>query len=299
MRHWRALLPGLLALLPAGCLPVRDGPVRTAADLLRAFRPPAPAADVVQIDVALLERPVGDAYVNKGLWAFADEQVVDLERRAVLEENGFRVGQVIGQPPTELRELLRSERSCVNPRRRLIAAGTPAALLLGPLQPECRFRLRREGGPAEVVLQQAQCSLVVVPTLTADGKTRLHFAPKVEHGEMLPRYAAAPDQSDWVMEIRRQSVSYPDLGWDVTVGGNEYLVIGAWPDQPGTLGHRSFIDGQGRSAVQRLLVLRTFRAGGGIDAEIADLPAADPARAGRPPALALQAAFSAVRASGQ
>jgi hypothetical protein len=250
------------------------------------------------MDVALIERPAGDAYLNRGLWSVTDEQVVPLEKRAALEENGFRVGQVIGLPPTELRALLKSERACVNPRRRFLAAGASASLLLGPIQSECRFQLYKDAGPAEVVLEQAQCALVVVPTPTPDGKTRLRFTPKVEHGDMVPHYSPAPDQAGWVMEIKRQSYSYSDLSWEVTVSANDYLVIGACIDQPGTLGHLSFVDPPGTAPVQRLMVLRTCRSGGGIDAEIAEPERTGLTDEGRSPPLALQAIWSAARAKG-
>jgi hypothetical protein len=297
MRQWPALLSGLLAFVPVACASGQAVQTIARLDPLRAFRT-APAPDVVQLDVALIECPVGDSFINRELWSVTDEQVIGLEHRATLEENGFRVGEVIGQPPSELRALLRSERSCANPRRRLLATGASAPLQLGPAQAECRFHVRREDGPVEVVLQQAQCSLLVVPTATPDGRTRLHFTPKVEHGEMLPQFRASADRSGWAMEIQRQSQTYPEVGWDVVLAANEYLVIGAWLDEPGTLGHQSFVDTEGITPVQRLLVIRTGRSGTGIDAEIADLPAADAALAGRTPPLALQATWSA-RGSGQ
>jgi hypothetical protein len=292
MRHWWALLSALLALMPAACVSGPD----SQPFLRRVFRPASLAPDVVQIDVALIECSIaGASYLNEGLWAATDEQVVDAEQRVVLAENGFRVGQVVGPLPIELRALLRSGRTCVNPRRRFVAPGASVPLLLGPVQAECRYHVRKGDGPAEVVLEQAQCSLIVVPLPAADGKTRLHFTPKVEHGEPVPQFVPVPDQSDWVMEIHRPSVSYPELAWDVTLGGNDYLVIGTWPDQPDTLGHESFLDPPGPGRAQRVLVLRTCRAGGGIDDEIAE-PVDNSTG---PPALALQAAWSAVRASRQ
>jgi hypothetical protein len=298
MRHGRALLLALLALLPAACISGPDDAAGRRGNLLRIFHHPAPAPDVIQMDVALIECPLaGAGYLNNDLWITTDEQVVDAEQRFVLAENGFRVGQVVGPPPTELQALLRSKRSCVNPRRRFMAAGTSVALLLGPAQAECRFHICKGDEPAEVVLEQAQFSLMVVPTPAADGKTRLHFTPKVEHGEPTPQYAPVPDQADWVMEIRRPSVSYPELAWDVTLAPNEYLVLGGWPDQTGTLGHESFLDHPGPRAMQRLLVLRTTRSGGGIDDEIADPSENGTSKPGQPPALALQAAWSTVRAS--
>jgi hypothetical protein len=296
MRQWGALLAGLLAILPVGCADVPAAHT-TVRDGLRGFGTP-PSADVVQMDVALIERPVGDAYINRDVWATTDEQVVALERRAILEENGFRVGQVIGLTPSELQALLTSPRCCATPRRQFLAAGGSAPVKLGPTAPECRFIIRRPDGSEQVVLQQAQCALVVVPSLTDDGRVRLHFTPRVEHGEVLRQMQPAEDRSGWTLEVHRQAESYPDMAWDVTVAPNEYLLIGAWFDQPATLGYQSFVDRQGPAPVQRLLVIRTGRSGGEVDAEIADLPPGDASAEGRPPPLALQAAWTAVRASG-
>jgi hypothetical protein len=296
MRHRGALLVGLLAVLPVACAGGPEVQTVSRADGPRGSSP-APAG-LVQMDVALLERPVGDTYINRALWALTDEQVIPLEHRAVLEENGFRVGQVVGLPPAELQALLLSPRCCANPRRRLLAPGYSASVVLSSNIPECRFQVRKEEEPQKVVLQQAQCALVVVATPTSDGRVQLHFTPRVEHGELLREMEPADDRSGWTLEVKRQTETYPAMGWDVTVAPNEYLVIGAWFDEPATLGYQAFVDTQGPSPVQRLLVIRTGRSGGGIDAEIADLPPEDPSLAGRPPPLALQAAWSAVRASG-
>src|SRR5947199_266853 len=95
-----ALLAGALAACVAG------QPERSLSRLGPAGLGGPAGADVVQIDVALVERPPGDRYVNGELWQLADEQGVTLERKAVLEENGFRVGQVGGLPPAGLQALL-------------------------------------------------------------------------------------------------------------------------------------------------------------------------------------------------
>src|SRR5205809_767388 len=44
--------------------------------------------NAVQLDVAFVMRPVGDHYINRELWTHTDEMVVELDRRAPLEENG-------------------------------------------------------------------------------------------------------------------------------------------------------------------------------------------------------------------
>ena len=44
------------------------------------------------------------------------------------------------------------------------------ALLLGGTQAVCRFQVKKDGEPTTVALEQAQCTLVVVPTLMKDGR---------------------------------------------------------------------------------------------------------------------------------
>src|SRR3712207_6729985 len=86
MRRAAVLLTGLLAVLLAGCL--AEEPMKTSAwaERFRRFGYNN-ASDVVRMDIWLLERRVGDAYINNEVWKYTDEQVVDLEKKAVLEEN--------------------------------------------------------------------------------------------------------------------------------------------------------------------------------------------------------------------
>src|SRR5262249_28263467 len=129
--------------------------------------------DVVRMEIALLECPVGDAFINGGLWEKADEQVGAVEQKAVLEENGFQVGQLRGIIPDEPQELLTPRRSNVNPSKREVLGGHPAKLNLGPVQARCSFEVAEDGQPVEVTLEQARCGLTVVAHLTADGKAHL------------------------------------------------------------------------------------------------------------------------------
>src|SRR5437867_3809962 len=95
MRQGQALLLCLLNVLLAGC--VAGGPGRPSSWLeRRPLLQPATGPDTITLCVALIERPVGDRYLNHDLWTLADEHAVSVERRAVLEENGFRIAQVGG-----------------------------------------------------------------------------------------------------------------------------------------------------------------------------------------------------------
>src|SRR5690242_15800984 len=115
MRRWQGVLLGLLTALLTGCT---GGETTRSTSWLGGQRPlQVPSgADIVQMQVALIERPAGDAYLNERLWTLADEGALPTDRKAALEDNGFRIGQVGGLPPPELLALLTSARSCANPR---------------------------------------------------------------------------------------------------------------------------------------------------------------------------------------
>jgi hypothetical protein len=248
------------------------------------------------MDVALVERPAGDAYVNRELWDLADEQALPYERKAALQDNGFRVGQVGGMTPPGLLDLLQSPESCVGHRRVWLRAGTPKEVQLGPALPVCRYRVPGGQPDDEVVAEQAQCVLVVVPAAAKDGRTTLRFTPQVRHGETRHVAAPAPDQSGFVLLPQQPTETYAGLSWEVTLAPNEYLVVGGRLDLPETLGHECFVRQDGPTPVQRLLVIRTGGKPSGVAAE-------GPANAGdapaRGPTVASHASWTAVRGSSR
>ncbi len=282
----RVLALAVLGAALAGCAGAE--PARRTAWLSPLQGPSGP--DAVHLHVALLERPIHDRYLNGELWALADEQAVGLEKRALLEENGFRIGQVGGLTPAGLHDLLAAERNhhreprCVQTR-----AGKPTTLPLGPPRAECRAEVRRpQGEPVRVELDRAECSLVVVPSLAANGRTRLRFTPCVRHGEATPQPRAAPDRSGILLQSEKPSEEFTDLSWEVELAPNEFVVIGARADRPGTLGRECFVRADEARPVQRLLVIRTGRA---AEASAGPRGAKADAAFGRSPPLALQAAL--------
>src|SRR5262245_4555291 len=285
MRRCRVVTFVLAVATLSGCLG-SDSPGRKWIAGWRPFQGVS-GPDVVQMDVALLEVPVGDRFANDELWGFADELLVSLETKARLDENGFRVGQVSAAPPAALQELLTSPRSSPNPRRVQLHAGKvspPQAL--GPVRERLEFELRPGGAPEAVGLDRALTGLVIVPTLTDDGRTRLEFTPQVKHASEggLP-WKARPDLAAWTLSGGQDEATYAALRWQVTLAPNEYVVIGARFDQPGTLGYEAFVRADEKVPVQRLLVIRTNR------------PAPPPAALshGKAVPLALQTNWSSIR----
>jgi hypothetical protein len=267
MRFMRRVLPVVLALCSGifvGCFtPPTE---HTAARYPSPFEGPT-GDNVVLLLVALVERPVGDRAINEEIWELADEQGIDLEHKTVVYDNGFRVGQFGSQPPASLRDLIRSERSCANPRQIRLHAGNATTVVLGSTQSHSFFQLVKDADKTSVELDQAQCQLQIVPTLLPDGHTRLQITPVVKHGQpsVMPRAVQEPSGTlRWDMRVQQPLETYSNLGWQQTVDDSDYLIIGTRLDHTDTLGQLCFIQTDGEPPIQRLLVLRAMR--GGSDA---------------------------------
>jgi hypothetical protein len=277
----RVLVLGLLlALGGAGCVSGESMRPRGVARQRLLSLPEGP--DVVQLHVAVVERRLGDPYINKELWASTDEQAVGIDQLALLENNGFRVGQVIGSLPSELQRIVENYRYCEQRRGLFLRAGTATPFGWALPVPSCTYQIKQDDSCREVTEDQAQCELLIEPTLTADGKTRLRFTPQVKYGEALTTIEAAPDQSGWDIQVKKACHVYPELSWELTLAPNEWLVIGTHLGQPQSLGYQAFVNEEGATPIQRLLVIRTNRA-------------APMAAAGEVPTTAAQALKSGTR----
>src|SRR5256885_16763862 len=103
MRPWWSL--GLLAVpLFLGCAAEKAAAPVSWLERLKPFSGPA-GPDVVQMDVYVAERPLGDRYLNEGVWQL-DEQAITLEKKVDLEDNRLRGGPGGGLPSAVLRNHL-------------------------------------------------------------------------------------------------------------------------------------------------------------------------------------------------
>lgn len=297
MCRWLAVLIALGCGALGGCFSAHKE--RTTA---RSYGPPMVGVigdDVVYLDVAVIERTLGDAFLNHDLWCEADEEVVhvenepgvNLERKSALEKNGFRIGQVGGLLPSKLQNLLTSERSCQT-RRIQLHAGHETTLACGRLWPHCRYRLLHDDRPATVEVDEAQCELEVVPSLDDEGRIRLSFTPRIKHGEVKPAIVPVLDadgQLRWDRQENQAEEVYSWLDWTLTLVPNEYVVLGALLGTGETLGEQFFLTREDdHPIVQRLLVLRATH-----------VPTPAHEDLGRCPPLALRASLITARGYGK
>jgi hypothetical protein len=290
MRRRQVLLLLVMALPLAGC--AVEGSSRSVSFLpsargLQGLKGP----DVVQMNVAVLEVPVGDPYVNDELWGLADEQQLTRDQKAVVHENGFRIGQIRGITPPGLQSLLTSERDNPRPRYQQVRAGLACVIDVGPPLADCSCRVCDNGRSLPVNAANAQMGLDVTPTLTEEGRVCLRFKPRIGRGGASSNQANLGEAPLWMVLTQRSARTFPELGWEVTLEPNEYVVIGGILDQPQALGYRSFIRPDETNTVQRLLVIRTARVQPEVPLDEAD-GVGDLKHA---PPLALQAAWSSVR----
>lgn len=254
----------LVCAMLAGCLATRP---EVLVSKYESSEPTAGLAEPgsIALFVAVAERPVGDRYLNHDLWEFADEQTPfrhdEFDRKLLLDQNGFRVGLLGGIPSGPFQNLL-SARNCPDPRCIRLAVGTPTAIDVGEVWSTCDFQLIFKDQPHAVSLTQAQCRLQLLAHLDGTDKVRLVVTPMIRHGaqQLTPRAVQDPDGSRrWDLQVRHPEETYQWLNWTVTLGTNDYLVVGGRMDRTESLGRRLFLFTETKAPVQRVLVIRAIR----------------------------------------
>jgi hypothetical protein len=290
MRHLQAVVLALASgVIGCCCLPDGSGGRGPVSDARRATE--GEPGQVILLDVALIERPRGDAFLDQELWELGNEQGMDLESKPTLEENGLHVGQIGGLLPARLQALLRSPRSCPNPRRLQSELEQPTSVQVGPPRPQLAFQVHQGKATREVALAEANCFFEVTATPASEGRLRLKFTPLIRHGKarVQPHVEKDPDGPlRWAVEAREPIEEFPKLAWELTVGPEEYVLVGPRLDRPDSLGAAYFLTADPNRPMQKLLVLRAIQlTGQGVDETLSQAPP-----------LALQAAWTA-RGSSQ
>lgn len=257
----RAVRWVVLVILAGGCA----GQTQTVrpANSWQSLKVGAEAgADRVLLDVALLERPLDDEYLNEGIWASADEMVVAPELRELLAVNGYRVGVLVGAPPERLVHLLASERTCIDRRGKSVPSGANVTQPLGTGDDGAAGYLQVGKTRSALTFDRPRFGLELTPKVGERDVVRLTITPRYEDGDKTMNIKAVPEESKWEMEIARPSRVVNELAFSVDLSANQLLIIGPRLEFEGSLGHHSFVHVKDEIATQRLLVLRHLRTPG-------------------------------------
>ncbi|OWK44344.1 hypothetical protein [Fimbriiglobus ruber] len=211
----------------------------------------------MHLKTALIDRPAGDPYLNKGLWE-AVGRPLPHELTTRLAQNGLRVGLFSGIIPSEFEQLIRSDHATINMMLYTAQSGKPRVIPVnGPLE-TCSYQVRTEiaGDPVRLDLAAAELGLSIAAVPLPGGRIRLTCQPQVQHGDKQAYLQPSTDNTSFVRQDHKPLETYPTLQWDVTVSPDDYLVIGATEDPVGTLGQALFFTSDGSRVRQRALVVR-------------------------------------------
>ncbi|MFM7150624.1 MAG: hypothetical protein ACKO23_12335 [Gemmataceae bacterium] len=238
------------------------------------------------VDVAFVERPMGDYFLNKEIWDLSNEQGVDLETKPHLEKNGIRVCTVGGLVPPRLQALMRSPASCPNPRRLWAYNDQPTPILIGKSKSQIEFPSHEPDKVREVRLEMPQCFIDVTPRVRDADSIQLSFKPRIKHGKSKAEAFVSRDSNGllkWSMETRDSVEEFPFLCWDMTIAPGEMVVVGTNHLREKSLGSSLFLDPESRT--QTMLVVRISRVGDNLQDQ--------PGYSRNSPPLALQASWTA------
>lgn len=246
-----------LSILSSGCFSGVGSRSRSMLDRFPLGGPSGP--DAVMLEYALVERPFGNAAVNREVWKEIDEQLLSSDRRTLLNQNGIRVGSVGGMLPSQMQALVSNPKLLEERRVRGFYSGTPWSYSLnGPFaQAEFTVQTTPNKPATSQKFEQARFALNITPTIQPTGGITLTCTPEVEYHDPAHWTPLGAVGQGWLTEKPKQK--YDDLAFEVTMGENDYLVLGTWHDRRGTLGHYSFVGNRGQDPVQRLLIVRAYR----------------------------------------
>jgi hypothetical protein len=233
-------------------------PLLRSTQIIDHFRPASTAvsAEVVALDIALIEVPITDRTSLPAVWGGADEQIVPADDKGRLDDNGLRIGVIGGIPPSVFLQLLTSDRTNPSPHQCTNRAGEPRLLPLGEVQSQCKFQVVHDGTAKPQTFEQAQCGLSITPRLR-DGSIWLSIVPQVEHGRRV--LWPTGEGGAWGLHGQRAVERFSELKVEIPLSESDYLVIGS-RDKSETVGKALFAS-VGERLTHRLLVIRASRSG--------------------------------------
>jgi hypothetical protein len=258
----------LLAILPlAGCSPIQKGK--------SILLPVKMSADSVVLDVFWVRVPFGNTAANETLWETVDEQLFPSDLQDRLAHNGFRVGMVTGQMPSELTKLLElddkppptgniEEVTVQNPsiqqrvtRRHIqLRADHRSEIQTSSVYDNLLVLLWENGRLTGQPYSQAQGLFAIKAFPQSNGQVQLQLAPELYHDQPKQRYIT--EQGLIRMDVSRPKRAFDDMMMTPNLSPGSILIVTSLPNKPGSLGHHFFTENgeEGEKQEQKLLVIR-------------------------------------------
>lgn len=211
------------------------------------------SADSVVLEISMIEIPCTEMERIDRLFETLEMTRVELDQRQAWDRNGIRVGAGGTSLPMEFEAVvaseLESEESAVSaeetklaPRRRIQArSGKAFRIATRPVEPELTwFRIGRDGYREGGTRAAAQTEFEVRSFAEGDGSVRLILNPEILYGE--PKQVVTTSNASFRYEMKRDSITFPDLRLEARLQLGESLILAAKPagrktdSMPGSFG---------------------------------------------------------------
>lgn len=245
---------------------------------------PTPAADHVALELFFVRVTADDKTATAPLWESVDEQAIPLDVRLRLAANGFVVGQIAGQLPAAVTELLEISDDAPIPstsqppvfdlskrplmHRKLIdvyQTETPNRIVItGERERHARldviYRDESEAPPRVLgwTFTNVQGCLLTKVHPQPDGRVKLEIVPEVEHGEA-HREITADEAGAFAIVNTPPRKTFDGLRLSATMNPGDMLVFSCQDDRPGSLGNQFFTERRSDVLTQIVLLIRIAR----------------------------------------
>lgn len=229
--------------------------------------------DSVVLEISIINIPSNRFDLIQQLYSTLDTTRIDLEQRKTWDRNGLRVAVGGNSIPLEFEELLshevEAEESDENrdetklaPRRRLQArSGKSFRIATRSVLPELTwFSTSQDGYRHGGSKSAAQPEFEVRSFAKGDGSVKLIVYPEIMFGE--PKQVVTTSNASFRYEMKRDSISFPDLRLEtqIQLGESLFLSAAGWDHSDATDMDRT--QGMGRAFFQneqgdlKLVVIR-------------------------------------------
>jgi hypothetical protein len=240
-------LLGVLAL--AGCsLFSKSSDVERAVS--RNLPPIQLPPDAIQLDIVHAEWPIGDSMLGPSLWRQVDQlAALEPETRAMLKQNGFRVGITGSNPPVALQKVLRlrsdfayepaaeKEKQLVG-RRVVVRSGGYTQIESSATYPQCELKIEDRHGMGSRQFENARCQWRVGVKRLQDGWAQLEFVPQVHYGKMFHRTVAGAE--GWRYENSQRVETFFPQRFSLRLSVGDMAVLTIEENADGSLGNLFF-----------------------------------------------------------
>ncbi|CAN5296791.1 hypothetical protein BH11PLA2_BH11PLA2_40610 [soil metagenome] len=244
----------VVCLILSGCGPLKHHRTTTWLNQINPFA--GNPGDKIVVRTYLLEQPVGDTYLTHDLWT-QTLKPLPAEKHALLGENGLRVGHFTGNPPYQFLTLARGP-DVVKPLESTVLAGDAKLVPLAGPVPEMKFQSCAEIGmkPGQFDLKDVEIALSLTPSFGENGKVKLAFEPRVQHGHRQFGWRPTTDNTAFTWLDQKVQERFPTLKCEISLSPEEYLLIGPTEVPANTLGGASFVNVTEGKARMRVLVIQ-------------------------------------------